>query len=92
MKARVDTVYLNSLANYTEEDLPPVSPLELPALKAELQKEVEELRADIASVAEVVVAHELRKPISDIKERKQKDKVQAQSAWLKYVCPVIFSS
>ncbi|KAF1960700.1 hypothetical protein CC80DRAFT_523052 [Byssothecium circinans] len=85
VKARVDTIYLNSLAHHSPDDLPIASEDELREQKAALQAELEELHSEIASVAEMVVEHELRKPMMDMKERKDKEKTQARAAWLKYV-------
>lgn len=86
IKARVDTVYLNSLTDYIEDDLPESSDTELQEQKTALRAELEDLHSEIAAVTEMVVEHELRKPIIDKKERKEREKVQARSAWLKYVC------
>ena len=85
----MDTAYLKSLANSSPEDLPDAPEKELRERKAELQAELETLHSEIASVAEMVVEHELRKPMTDIKERKDRERVQARSAWLKYVCQPI---
>jgi hypothetical protein len=86
VKARVDTVYLSSLEKYVPSDLPSAPEDELREQKAALQAELEELYSEIASVAEMVVEHELRKPIMDMKERKDKERTQARAAWLEYVC------
>lgn len=85
IKARVDAIYLNSLTNRSPDNLPDASEDELRSRKAELQAEMETLHSEIASVAEMVVEHELRKPMNDIKERKERERVQARGAWLKYV-------
>lgn len=85
VKAKVDTVYLMSLADHTPEDLPQAPEEELEERKAALQAELEDLHSEIASVAEMVVEHELRKPMMDMKERKERETVQARSAWLNYV-------
>ena len=53
--------------------------------KVALQAELEELHSEIASVAEMVVEHEIRKPMTEMKERKDRDRTQARTAWLNYV-------
>ena len=85
VKAKVDTIYLTSLAHYSPEDLPAESEEELEERKAALKAELEDLHTEIASVAEMVVEHELRKPMIEMKERKEGDVFQARSAWLNYV-------
>jgi hypothetical protein len=85
IKARVDAIYLHSLKNYSPDDLPEAPEEELRTRKEELQAELETLHSEIASVAEMVVEHELRKPMNDIKERKERERLQAKGAWLKYV-------
>ena len=90
IKARVDTVYLNSLANHSPADLPKGSESELRELKEALQAELETLYSEIVSVAEMVVDHEHRKPMNDLKERNERDRAQARSAWLNYVSPLAF--
>ncbi|KAF2002311.1 hypothetical protein P154DRAFT_462854 [Amniculicola lignicola CBS 123094] len=85
IKARVDTAYLNSINQSSPDDLPKGSESELWEEKAALQAELETLHSEIASVAEMVVEHELRKPMMDIKERKERERTQTRSAWLKYV-------
>ena len=85
IKARVDTVYLTSLRNYSPEDLPQASEEDFREQKAALQVELEDLHSEVTSVAEMVVEHELRKPMMDLKERKEQETVQARSAWLNYV-------
>lgn len=85
IKAKVDTVYLTSLTNYSADDLPTASEGHLSERKAALQAELEDLHTEIASVAEMVVEHELRKPMTEMKERKGRENMQARSAWLRYV-------
>jgi hypothetical protein len=85
MKARVDAVYLNSLTKHATADLPDASEEELNEQKAALQAELDDLHSEIASIAEMAVEHEIRKPVADVKERKDRERVQARSAWLKYV-------
>ncbi|KAF2714242.1 hypothetical protein K504DRAFT_368685 [Pleomassaria siparia CBS 279.74] len=85
VKAKVDCAYLNSLANSSSDDLPRGSEEDLGERKAALQAELETLHSEIASVAEMVVEHELRKPMTDIKKRKDGERTQARSAWLNYV-------
>ncbi|KAF2626421.1 hypothetical protein BU25DRAFT_395183 [Macroventuria anomochaeta] len=85
IKARVDTVYLNSLAEKANGDLPGESDDELQERKQALQAEMEELHAEVASISEMVVEHELQKPMVDVKERKEKERTLAQTAWLNYV-------
>lgn len=85
IKAKVDTVYLTSVANHSADELPAASEEELRERKAALQAELEDLHTEIASIAEMVVEHEFRKPMMDSKERKEREKSQARSAWLNYV-------
>ncbi|KAF1926412.1 uncharacterized protein M421DRAFT_102468 [Didymella exigua CBS 183.55] len=85
IKARVDAVYLNSLSEKTNGHLASGSVAELQQLKDALQAEMEELHAEVASIAEMVVEHELRKPMLNVKQRKEKDRTLARTAWLNYV-------
>lgn len=85
IKKRVDAVYLTSFTNHSPSNLPNASKEELLELKEALQAELESLHSEIASVAEMVVEHELRKPINEMKERKEREISQARSAWLQYV-------
>ena len=85
VKARVDTIYLNSLSGEADDSLPNGLEAELQERKEALQAEMEELHAEVASIVEMVVEHELRKPIVDVKERKEKERSLAQTAWLDYV-------
>lgn len=85
IKARVDTVYLNTLSSHSADDASIVSDQELTERKAALQAEMEELHGEIASVAEMVVEHDIRKPMNEMKERKDRENKQARSAWLNYV-------
>nr|GFD54461.1 hypothetical protein [Tanacetum cinerariifolium] len=68
VKARVDAVYLNNVSKKTNGSLPSVSDAELQQRKEALQAEMEELHAEVASIAEMVVEHELRKPMMDVRE------------------------
>ncbi|KAF9694117.1 hypothetical protein EKO04_007787 [Ascochyta lentis] len=85
IKARVDTVYLTSLSEKTDRSTSRESDAELQERKGALQAELEELHAEVASIAEMVVEHELRKPMADVKERKEKERTLARTAWLNYV-------
>lgn len=85
VKARVDTVYLNTLSDHPANDVSDVSEQELTERKAALQAEMEELHSEIASVAEMVVEHDIRKPMTEMKDRKARENTQARSAWLNYV-------
>lgn len=86
IKARVDAVYLTSLGDQTSNGRSNTPDEELKERKAALQAELEELHSEIASVAEMVVEHELRKPMNEMKERKDGEVTQARGAWLNYVC------
>ena len=90
IKARVDTVYLESLSEKTKRNMSNESEAELHTRKVALQAELEELHAEVASIAEMVVEHELRKPMVDVKERKEKERSLARTAWLNYVCSSSF--
>ena len=85
IKARVDTVYLASVSGNSQnrELYEPEEDLE--KRKVALQAELEELHSEIASVAEMVVEHDIRKPMTEMRERKDREKTQARTAWLNYV-------
>lgn len=85
IKARVDTVFLSSLANGGKNGHAGASEADLLERKTALQAEMEDLHSEIASVAEMVVEHEMRKPMNEIKERRDRDILQARGAWLNYV-------
>ncbi|KAL1592248.1 hypothetical protein SLS60_011325 [Paraconiothyrium brasiliense] len=85
IKAKVDTVYLSNLTDYSFESLPTASEEELEERKAALKAELEDLHTEVASVAEMVVDHELRKPMMERKMRNERDTIHARSAWLNYV-------
>ncbi|KAJ8110541.1 hypothetical protein OPT61_g6648 [Boeremia exigua] len=85
IKARVDTVYLNSLSGKSNGSVAEGSDAELQERKASLQAELEELHVEVAAIAEMVVEHELRKPMIEVNERKEKDRTLARTAWLNYV-------
>lgn len=85
IKARVDAVYLSTLAENVSNGHSDASEEELTERKGALQAELEELHSEIASVAEMVVEHELRKPMNEMKEQKEREVTQARGAWLNYV-------
>ena len=85
IKARVDTVYLTALSNSLRNEITDEPEEGLKERKAALQAELEELHSEIASVAEMVVEHDIRKPMTDMRERKDRDRIQARTAWLNYV-------
>lgn len=85
IKARVDTVYLNSLHTQLQNGSTS-EPEDLAEQKVALQTELETLHQEIASIAEMVVEHEMRQPMADMRERKEREKAQARAAWLNYVC------
>ncbi|KAH7121016.1 hypothetical protein B0J11DRAFT_533181 [Dendryphion nanum] len=85
VKAKVDATYLTSLANHSPGDLPDVSDEELSERKQALQAELETLHSEIASVAEMVVEHELRKPTTELRERESRERTQSRKAWSNYV-------
>lgn len=89
IKARVDAVYLESLSKEASHTTTNESDTELQVRKEALQAELEELHAEVASIAEMVVEHELRKPMVDVKERREKERSLARTAWLNYVCPLV---
>lgn len=86
IKARVDAVYLDTVSEQSSNGHQDTPIEELKERKAALQAELEELHSEIASVAEMVVEHELRKPMNEMKERKDREVTQARGAWLNYVC------
>jgi hypothetical protein len=85
IKARVDAVFLRSLSSHKSNGHSNTSVAELEERKIALQAEMEELHSEIASVAEMVVEHELRKPMNEMKERRDREVTQARGAWLNYV-------
>jgi len=85
VKAKVDTVYLESLSSCTPSDVPDASEEELLAQKEALQTELDDLHTEIASITEMVLEHEMRKPMMDLKQRKEAERIQARAAWLNYV-------
>jgi len=85
IKARVDTVFLTNASGNSQNGLTEEAEDSLKDRKAALQAELEELHSEIASVAEMVVEHEIRKPMTEMKERKDRDRTQARTAWLNYV-------
>ncbi|KAI8931181.1 hypothetical protein NX059_011532 [Plenodomus lindquistii] len=89
MKARVDTVYLTSLTQSSSSGETATPDEELKERKAALQAEMEELHSEIASIAEMVVEHEIRKPMVETRDRNERDKVQARTAWLKYILSTV---
>jgi hypothetical protein len=87
IKARVDAVFLQSLSSHGSNGHSNTPVAELEERKVALQAEMEELHSEIASVAEMVVEHELRKPMNEMKERRDREVTQARGAWLNYVRP-----
>ncbi|KAF2805414.1 uncharacterized protein BDZ99DRAFT_449957 [Mytilinidion resinicola] len=85
VKARVDGTYLLNAASCPDSELPDETEEELRAEKAGLQEELETLYTEIAPLAEMVVEHELRKPIVSTRELAEEQRRQAQKAWLTYV-------
>lgn len=86
MKARVDAVYLANVCGGAQHGGSGAQgETEAQARKAALQAELEELHAEIASVTEMVVEHEMRKPLADMKGRRDRERAQARTAWLAYV-------
>ncbi|KAH7072452.1 hypothetical protein FB567DRAFT_538189 [Paraphoma chrysanthemicola] len=85
IKARVDAVYLNSLSKFPPNGHSETPDEELKERKSALQAEMEELHSEIASITEMVVEHELRKPMNEMKDRNNREVTQARGAWLKYV-------
>jgi hypothetical protein len=88
IKARIDTIYLTNVLS-GQNGAPDEPEAELKERKAALQAELEELHSEIASVAEMVVEHEIRKPMTDVRERKDRDMRQARNAWLNYVSAIL---
>jgi hypothetical protein len=88
IKARVDTVFLTNALGGSQDGHSEEAEDDLKERKVALQAELEELHSEIASVAEMVVEHEIRKPMIEMKERKERDRTQARTAWLNYVSNV----
>ena len=85
IKARVDAVFLTNASGDSQNGLSEEAEDDFKERKVALQAELEELHSEIASVAEMVVEHEIRKPMTEMKERKEKDTMRARTAWLNYV-------
>ncbi|KAF2475786.1 uncharacterized protein BDR25DRAFT_278437 [Lindgomyces ingoldianus] len=85
IKARVDAVYLDNLGKDLPVELQNMPENELLERKAEIRKELEDMHSEIAYLAESAVERELKKPITELKERKERERVEARVAWLKYV-------
>jgi len=85
IKSRVETTYLKSLANPSTAGLQGVPEAELRAQKEELKNELDTLHSEIAAVNEMVVEHDFRKPITELVDRKERQRLQARSAWCEYV-------
>lgn len=88
IKARVDTAYLKSLAGTSQDERSETPEAELKERKVALQAELEELHSEITAMAEMVVEHEIRKPVTETRDRKDRDRTQTRTAWLKYVSDV----
>ncbi|KAF2196410.1 hypothetical protein GQ43DRAFT_484974 [Delitschia confertaspora ATCC 74209] len=84
IKTKVEITYLKSLANRPSGDLESFSEDELKAQKENLKAELDTLHSEITAVNEMVVEHELRKPIKDLKDRRDRQRAQAKSAWFDY--------
>jgi hypothetical protein len=85
IKARIDTVFLTNASGASQNGVAEEGEEDLKERKVALQAELEELHSEIASVAEMVVEHEIRKPMTEMKERRERDRIQARTAWLNYV-------
>jgi hypothetical protein len=85
IKARIDTVFLTNASGASQNGVAEEGEEDLKERKVALQAELEELHSEIASVAEMVVEHEIRKPMTEMKERRERDRIQARGAWLNYV-------
>lgn len=85
IRARVDAVYLKSLSQPPPAELANAPEAELREQKADLQADLDDLHSQIASVAEMVVDHQLRNPLMGMKERKDRERSQTRTAWLQYV-------
>jgi len=89
IKARVDTVYLTYVAQSPSDETSTTPDADCKERKAALQAEMEELYSEIASIAEMVVEHEIRKPVIETRDRNRKDKAQARTSWLTYIMSTI---
>lgn len=92
IKARVDTVYLSKVAQTPRNETSSTPHEDDKERKAVLQAEMEELHSEISTIAEMVVEHEIRKPMIETRDRNRRDKVQAKTSWLKYVSDMVFLS
>jgi len=84
IKTRVETIYQTKLADVqqnTTADGESDPQIEKDALEAELQT----LRDEISSVAEMVVDHDLRSPISTSVQNSERSKDQSRHEWLAYI-------
>ncbi|KAJ9635945.1 hypothetical protein H2199_008299 [Coniosporium tulheliwenetii] len=84
-KTRVDALYRQSLHEYSSEDGSQKPAEELTAERGELEAELETLHAEIASVADMVVEHELREPILRSIKRSKDSQMAEQEKWSAYV-------
>jgi len=91
IKARVDTVYLTYVAQSPSDETSTTPDADCKERKAALQAEMEELYSEIASIAVMVVEHEIRKPVIETRDRNRKDKAQARTSWLTYVNTLVLS-
>lgn len=85
IKTRVDALYRQSLHSYSGENVVRRSVEEFTAERDELKAELETLHAEIASVAEMVVEHELREPILRSLKRSKESQLAEQEKWSAYV-------
>ena len=91
IKAKVDSTYQLNLSDCVDANLPTGSQEELLAEKKTLQGELETLYAEIPSVTEMVVEHELREPLLRTKALSEDQRKEAQRAWLIYVITLLIS-
>ncbi|KAF2098791.1 hypothetical protein NA57DRAFT_76030 [Rhizodiscina lignyota] len=85
VKARIESIYNSAVTEASEGAVDTSLDSNSQQEKDALQSELQTLREEIASVAEMVVENELRKPVVTFIERSASERVRAQREWLDYV-------
>lgn len=88
VKARIDASYASDLLKPKDTSLS-LSNGEAVAEKKALQDELQTLRSEVASVAEMVVNYELQEPILQHRKKTTSSKADTQKMWLEYVRSIL---
>lgn len=86
IKARIDAIYKSKLLDALDGTMESSNGNNSADGKDALQAELETLREEIASVSEMVVENDLRKPIMTSVERSSRNKTRSHRDWVEYVC------